>query len=95
MSSEVPLEAHGGWPGLIGALLARQHLTSVQARDAMATILRGDATAAQLVGLVVALRAKEVRVILKFQLLGAITSTLGISARRARRASIMVRLGST
>lgn len=58
MSSEVPLEAHGGWPGLIGALLARQHLTSVQARDAMATILRGDATAAQLVGLVVALRAK-------------------------------------
>jgi len=58
MSSPDPLGAHGGWPGLIGALLDRRHLTAAQARDAMSSILSGDATAAQLVGFVVALRAK-------------------------------------
>ena len=58
MGSTDPLAEHGGWPGLIGALLARKHLTAAQARDAMTTILTGDATPAQLVGFVVALRSK-------------------------------------
>jgi anthranilate phosphoribosyltransferase len=52
------LEEFGGWPALLSALLDRSHLTADQARAAMATILAGDATPAQLIGFVVALRAK-------------------------------------
>ena len=52
------LADHGGWPGLLTELLAGQDLSAEQARSAMATILAGQATAAQLIGFVVALRAK-------------------------------------
>jgi anthranilate phosphoribosyltransferase len=52
------IDEHGGWPALLSALLDRNHLTADQARAAMATILAGDATPAQLIGFVVALRAK-------------------------------------
>jgi anthranilate phosphoribosyltransferase len=48
----------GGWPTLIGDLLERRHLTAAQAEAAMSEILAGDATPAQLIGFVVALRAK-------------------------------------
>jgi anthranilate phosphoribosyltransferase len=52
------LDDHGGWPGLLTELLAGRDLTADQARSAMATILSGRATPAQLIGFVVALRAK-------------------------------------
>ncbi len=52
------LAEHGGWPGLLTELLAGRDLSAEQARSAMATILAGRATAAQLIGFVVALRAK-------------------------------------
>jgi anthranilate phosphoribosyltransferase len=52
------IDDHGGWPGLLGLLLDRHHLTAEQAQAAMTTILSGDATPAQLIGFVVALRAK-------------------------------------
>ena len=52
------LDDHGGWPALLTLLLDRNHLTADQARAAMHTILSGDATPAQLIGFVVALRAK-------------------------------------
>ena len=52
------IDDHGGWPALLTLLLDRNHLTSAQARSAMMTILSGDATPAQLIGFVVALRAK-------------------------------------
>jgi anthranilate phosphoribosyltransferase len=52
------IDDHGGWPGLLELLLDRHHLTADQARAAMSTILSGDATPAQLIGFVVALRAK-------------------------------------
>lgn len=52
------IDEHGGWPGLLSLLLDRHHLTAEQARAAMTTILSGDATPAQLIGFVVALRAK-------------------------------------
>jgi anthranilate phosphoribosyltransferase len=48
----------GGWPALLAELLDRHDLTATQARAAMAEILSGDATPAQLIGFVVALRAK-------------------------------------
>jgi anthranilate phosphoribosyltransferase len=52
------LEQHGGWPALLTRLLDRHDLQAAEARDAMATILAGDATPAQLIGFIVALRAK-------------------------------------
>jgi anthranilate phosphoribosyltransferase len=52
------LDEHGGWPALLADLLDRNHLTAEQARAAMTTILAGEATPAQLIGFVVALRAK-------------------------------------
>lgn len=52
------LERHGGWPALLTRLLDRNDLDANEARDAMTTILAGEATAAQLIGFVVALRAK-------------------------------------
>ncbi len=48
----------GGWPALLTELLDRRDLTSETARVAMASILAGESTAAQLVGFIVALRAK-------------------------------------
>jgi len=48
----------GGWPTLLTELLDRRDLSAAHARAAMATILAGEATAAQLIGFVVALRAK-------------------------------------
>ena len=52
------LDDVGGWPALLTRLLDHHHLTADEARVAMATILAGDATPAQLIGFVVALRAK-------------------------------------
>lgn len=52
------LDDLGGWPTLITRLLGHHHLTATEAGVAMSTILSGDATAAQLIGFVVALRAK-------------------------------------
>ena len=48
----------GGWPALLTQLLERHDLPAASAREAMSTILAGDATPAQLIGFVVALRAK-------------------------------------
>ena len=48
----------GGWPAVISELLDRHDLPAAHARAAMATILAGEATAAQLIGFVVALKAK-------------------------------------
>ena len=58
MSGEANLADIGGWPGLIGRLLDREDLPAEHARTAMATILSGDATPAQLIGFIIALRAK-------------------------------------
>ncbi|HUF96774.1 MAG TPA: anthranilate phosphoribosyltransferase [Ilumatobacter sp.] len=52
------IDDHGGWPALLTHLLDRNHLTAEQANAAMSTILSGDATPAQLIAFVVALRAK-------------------------------------
>jgi anthranilate phosphoribosyltransferase len=52
------LDDLGGWPALLTSLLDRHDLPASHARTAMATILAGEATPAQLIGFVVALRAK-------------------------------------
>lgn len=46
------------WPEVLGALVAHQDLSSEQAAWAMGEILAGDATAVQIAGFAVALRAK-------------------------------------
>jgi anthranilate phosphoribosyltransferase len=48
----------GGWPAILGTLAARRDLTTEQARAAMAEILEGAATPAQIAGFIVALRMK-------------------------------------
>ncbi|MEO6124588.1 MAG: anthranilate phosphoribosyltransferase [Ilumatobacteraceae bacterium] len=48
----------GGWPALLTQLLDGRDLSAADAREAMSTILAGEATPAQLIGFVVALRAK-------------------------------------
>ena len=52
------LEDLGGWPALLIELVEGRDLPASHARAAMATILSGDATPAQLIAFVVALRAK-------------------------------------
>lgn len=52
------LDELGGWPALLTELLDRRDLPASHARAAMATILNGEATPAQLIGFIVALRAK-------------------------------------
>lgn len=52
------LEAFGGWPAVLGPLTEHRELTAAQTRAAMAEILRGDATPAQVAGFAVALRIK-------------------------------------
>ncbi len=46
------------WPSILSELLAGRNLQAATTREVMATILRGDATAAQIAGFLVALRAK-------------------------------------
>src|ERR687898_151211 len=48
----------GGWPGILATLAARRDLTAARARAAMAQILEGAATPAQIAGFIVALRMK-------------------------------------
>jgi len=52
------LDAHGGWPSVLQKIVAGDDLSQQQASDAMADILAGDTTAAQIAGFLVALSGK-------------------------------------
>lgn len=54
----VSLADLGGWPAILGQLMARDDLTSVQAAAALDDVLEGGATSAQLAAFVTALRIK-------------------------------------
>ncbi|MCK4177327.1 anthranilate phosphoribosyltransferase [Aciditerrimonas ferrireducens] len=58
MSAAPSMADLGGWPGVLGRLLARQDLSAEEAAVALGEVLRGEATPAQIAGFVVALRAK-------------------------------------
>jgi anthranilate phosphoribosyltransferase len=51
-------DERGGWPGVLGHLVAGRHLDAGWAAAALTEILRGDATPSQLTAFVVALRSK-------------------------------------
>lgn len=92
-TNDVTLEAIGGWPALISTLLERVDLSASHARAAMTNILSGDATPAQLIGFVVALRAKgetpeEISGLLDAVLAAATTVPLD-EATRARAIDIV------
>src|SRR5262245_58446130 len=63
----------GGWPALIGKLVAGEDLSEEEASAGLAEILSGDATAAQFAAFVVALRAKGET---STELAGLLTSVL-------------------
>ena len=52
------LDDHGGWPGLLATLASGDDITSEAAEAALSAILAGEATDAQISGLIVALRLK-------------------------------------
>ncbi|MGL5909912.1 MAG: anthranilate phosphoribosyltransferase [Phycicoccus sp.] len=54
----LPAPAVTGWPDLVAALLRGEDLTAQQSAWAMTEVMRGDASAVQLAGFLVALRAK-------------------------------------
>jgi anthranilate phosphoribosyltransferase len=54
-----PLDDFGGWPGILRELTAGRDLTADQAAAAMADILDGGATSAQIAGFIVSLRMKR------------------------------------
>ena len=54
----VTLQELGGWPGVLGTLTGGRDLEAGQAAAAMAEILDGNATSAQVAGFIVALRMK-------------------------------------
>ncbi|CAN5851076.1 anthranilate phosphoribosyltransferase [soil metagenome] len=56
--SPVTLEQAGGWPGMLGTLTAGGDIEAETAAAAMAEILDGNATSAQIAGFIVALRMK-------------------------------------
>ncbi len=59
VAPEAPtLDDLGGWPGVLGRLARRQHLSAAEAAAALAVVLRGEATDAQIAGLVFGLRCK-------------------------------------
>ena len=58
MSSSAPLS----WPSVLSELIAGRDLDVSVAHDVMSTVLRGEATAAQIAGFLVALRAMGERV---------------------------------
>lgn len=63
----------GGWPAVLGPLTSGRSLTSVLAEAAMAEVLEGAATPAQLAGFIVALRMKGETV---EELVGLLTAML-------------------
>jgi anthranilate phosphoribosyltransferase len=52
------IDEHGGWPGVLGSLVAGIDLTPAQTRAALTSILQGEATDAQIAGFIVALGMK-------------------------------------
>lgn len=52
------IDAHGGWPVVLGRLVSGEDLGRAEAGAALATVLAGDATHAQIAAFIVALRIK-------------------------------------
>ena len=62
MGELAAFDRSGGWSGVLGTLTSRGDLTGEVAASAMAEILDGNATPAQIAGFIVALRMKGVAV---------------------------------
>lgn len=58
MAASSPIQEVGGWPAILGRLVDRQDLRGHEAAAGLASILAGEATAAQVSAFIVALRVK-------------------------------------
>lgn len=67
----------GGWPAILGALIAHDDLTAEQAHAALGEILAGDATPAQIAAFITALRVKGESVV---EVTGMVEAMLGAAA---------------
>lgn len=56
--SIAPLASFGGWPGVLAELTARRDLSTEMLQSALAVILAGDASPAQIAGFAIGLRSK-------------------------------------
>ncbi len=57
-AADASLDAFGGWSGVLSDLVAGVDLTPAAARAALGSILRGEATDAQVAGFIIALGMK-------------------------------------
>lgn len=71
------VDAHGGWPAVLGRLVRGIDLDRAEAEAALATILAGEATGAQIAGYIVALRIKGETV---DEIAGMVDAMLGAAA---------------
>ena len=76
--ADLGFAAHGGWPIVLGTLLDGRDLSGEQAHAAMAEILDGAASPAQIAAFVVALRMKGETVV---ELVGMVEAMLDASTR--------------
>ena len=86
------LEDLGGWPAVLGPLCAGEDLLAAQAAAAMAEILRGDASAAQIAAFAIALRIKGETI---DEMAGLVTAMLEFAERVPLAADIATRVIDT
>ena len=79
----VTLDDVGGWAGVLGALTAREDLAADVAGAAMAEILDGNATSAQIAAFIVALRMKG-------ETVAELTGLVGAMAERATARLVVI-----
>jgi anthranilate phosphoribosyltransferase len=79
--SDASWDDAGGWPGVLGTLTTGGDLTAGTAAAAMAEILDGNATAAQIAGFIVALRMKG-------ETVEELTGLVGAMVERATRVEL-------
>lgn len=92
MTSKLTIDDLGGWPGVLGRLVAGAHLSSSEAAAAMCDVLDGNATPAQIAAFVFGLRCRGETV---EEMTGLVSAMLDASERVAVAEDLAPRLVDT